>query len=106
MSFKGPIETPVTGNDYAGDQRDSLQALSQFYRALNSRDLDLMQQNWDNSAETARDNPLGGTKRGGFGRHTNVFSKPRAHIGLNSTITPCTRAATCSTWLGVSAVNS
>lgn len=64
MSFDDPIETPVTGNEYAGDQRDSLQALAQFYRALNSRDLELMQQNWANSVEAAMDNPLGGIKRG------------------------------------------
>jgi ketosteroid isomerase-like protein len=64
MSFISPIQTPVTGNDYAGDQRDPLQALAQFYRALNSRDLDLMQQNWANTAEAVMDNPLGGIKRG------------------------------------------
>src|SRR5215469_6076745 len=64
MSYKDPIETPVTGNDYKGDQRDSLQAPAQFYRALNSRDLELMQQNWANSADAAMDNPLGGIKRG------------------------------------------
>ena len=64
MSLNHPIQTPVSDNDYAGDQRDSLQALAQFYRALNSRDLELMQQNWANSAEAAMDNPLGGIKRG------------------------------------------
>jgi ketosteroid isomerase-like protein len=64
MSFSEPIQTPITGNDYTGNQRDSLQALAQFYRALNSRDLALMQQNWANSAEAAMDNPLGGIKRG------------------------------------------
>jgi ketosteroid isomerase-like protein len=41
-----------------------MQALAQFYRALNSRNLSLMQQNWANSAESAMDNPLGGIKRG------------------------------------------
>ena len=64
MNCNGPIQTPVTGRDYAGDQRDSLQALAQFYCALNSRDLDMMQQNWANSADAAMDNPLGGIKRG------------------------------------------
>jgi hypothetical protein len=39
-------------------------ALAQFCRALNTRDLDLMQQNWVNTAEAAMDNPLGGIKRG------------------------------------------
>jgi ketosteroid isomerase-like protein len=64
MSFSGPIQTPVTGNDYKGDQRNSLQALAQFYRALNSRDVELMEQNWTTSADAAMDNPLGGIKRG------------------------------------------
>jgi ketosteroid isomerase-like protein len=54
----------VTGREYNGDQREALQALAQFYRALNSRDIEMMQQNWANSAEVAMDNPLGGIKRG------------------------------------------
>ena len=64
MSFNGPIQTPVTANDWAGDQRDPLQPSPSFYRALNSRDLELMQQNWANSTKSAMDNPLGGVKRG------------------------------------------
>jgi ketosteroid isomerase-like protein len=64
MTSIEPIQIPVTGNEYAGDQADSRQALAQFYRALNSRDLRLMEQNWDNSHEAAMDNPLGGIKRG------------------------------------------
>jgi hypothetical protein len=35
-----------------------------FAAALNSRDLELMQQNWANSSDTVIDNPLGGIKRG------------------------------------------
>jgi len=58
------IEEPVTGNEEQTDVRDPLFALSQFYRALNSRDLALMEQNWDNSQDAAMDNPLGGIKRG------------------------------------------
>lgn len=58
------IQTPITGREYKGDQRDILQALAQFYLALNSRNIEMMQQNWANSAEIAMDNPLGGIKRG------------------------------------------
>lgn len=58
------IQTPVTGCEYNGDQREAMPALAQFYRALNSRDIEMMQQNWANSAEAAMDNPLGGIKRG------------------------------------------
>ena len=61
---KTPIQTPVTGREYHGDQREAMQALAQFYRALNARDIEMMQQNWGNSTEVAMDNPLGGIKRG------------------------------------------
>jgi hypothetical protein len=58
------IEEAITGNEDQTDVRDPLYALSQFYRALNTRDHALMEQNWDNSQEAAMDNPLGGIKRG------------------------------------------
>jgi ketosteroid isomerase-like protein len=64
MSIDRPIQTPITGREDSADQRQASQALAQFYRALNTRDLDLMQRNWANSAEAAMDNPLGGIKRG------------------------------------------
>src|SRR5437868_2808656 len=64
MNSESPIQTPITGSEYTGDQREATQALSQFYHALNSRDLGLIQQNWTNSADAAMDNPLGGIKRG------------------------------------------
>lgn len=59
-----PIETPVTGREYSGGQQEPMQALAQFYRALNERDIDMMRRNWINSGEAAMDNPLGGIKRG------------------------------------------
>jgi len=64
MRLTGPIQTAVTGSEYKGNQGETLQALAQFYRALNSRDIELMRQNWDNSAGASMDNPLGGIKRG------------------------------------------
>jgi ketosteroid isomerase-like protein len=64
MNFDYPIQTPVTGREKSDDPRAMAQALSQFYRALNSRDMELMQRNWLNSAESAMDNPLGEIKRG------------------------------------------
>jgi len=45
MISNATIQTPVTGREYTGDQRDALQALAQFYRALNARDIEMMQQN-------------------------------------------------------------
>jgi ketosteroid isomerase-like protein len=64
MSSRSPIQTPVTGREDATDQRQTAHALAQFYRALNSRDLPLMQENWADSVEAVMDNPLGGIKRG------------------------------------------
>lgn len=64
MRFNDPIQTPITGRENCDDQREARQALAQFYRALNARDLELMQLNWANSDESAMDNPLGGIKRG------------------------------------------
>lgn len=59
-----PVQSAVTGKEELGELSRPEQALAQFYRALNSRDLQMMQQNWDNSEEAAMDNPLGGIKRG------------------------------------------
>jgi ketosteroid isomerase-like protein len=58
------VQTPVTGAEDRGDHSQPLQALAQFYRALNARDIDMMAQNWEPSADAAMDNPLGGIKRG------------------------------------------
>ena len=41
-----------------------MQKLIDFYRAFNQRDMALMQQNWEQSAEASMSNPLGGVKRG------------------------------------------
>jgi ketosteroid isomerase-like protein len=59
-----PIQTPVTGREELQDASDPRRALSDFYRAINARDLALMEKNWDHSPEAAMDNPLGGIRRG------------------------------------------
>ena len=59
-----PIQQPVTGKGDLGDLTRPEQALAQFYKALNSRDLVLMEQNCDSSDAAAMDNPLGGISRG------------------------------------------
>jgi ketosteroid isomerase-like protein len=59
-----PIAEPITGKEQLGDLTEPTQALAQFYRGLNSRDLGLLAQNWDPSNEATMDNPLGGIKRG------------------------------------------
>jgi len=56
-------ETPITGREQLGELREPVQALAQFYRAFNDRDLALMEANWEASETVAMDNPLGGIKR-------------------------------------------
>ena len=58
------IQEPITGRELTTDSCEPLAALSEFYRALNNRDIALMEINWDGSDYTAMDNPLGGIKRG------------------------------------------
>lgn len=58
------IQEAITGSEQISDLRDPLHALGEFYRALNTRDLALMEGNWDNGNDAAMDNPLGGIKRG------------------------------------------
>ncbi len=58
------IQEPITGEEERGTLTEPAEALSQFYRAFNNRDLALMEQNWDASGEAVMANPLGGVKRG------------------------------------------
>jgi ketosteroid isomerase-like protein len=58
------IQKTITGHEDLGDLTQPIQALAQFYRAFNERDLALMAENWDTSLDVAMDNPLGGIKRG------------------------------------------
>jgi ketosteroid isomerase-like protein len=75
-----PIAEPITGREPAGDPGAPRSALAQFYRAFNSRDLALMEANWDSSPEVAMDNPLGGILRGWpeiRKVYERIFSAPR-----------------------------
>jgi len=64
MALAATIQQAITGEEELGDLSQPTQALAQFYRAFNLRDLALMQQNWDDSGEEAMANPLGGIRRG------------------------------------------
>jgi ketosteroid isomerase-like protein len=64
MSSQKPKKTPITGREDPGTLGEPEQALVQFYRAFNDRDLGLISENWQDSPEVAMDNPLGGIKRG------------------------------------------
>lgn len=55
---------PVTGKEDKNTLTPLLRALSEFYEALNSRDIEKMARNWIQTDEAVMDNPLGGIKRG------------------------------------------
>lgn len=74
-----PIQEPITGNEELGDLSRPQQALAQFYRAFNSRDLKMIDDNFAHSDEVAIDNPLGGIRRGADEPHKmyeGVFKSP------------------------------
>ncbi|MBI3755891.1 MAG: nuclear transport factor 2 family protein [Deltaproteobacteria bacterium] len=59
-----PEQLPITGREDKTKLSSYLQALSEFYNAFNSRNLEKMSQNWAQSDEITMDNPVGGIKRG------------------------------------------
>lgn len=74
-----PVEQPITGNEDLGDLSQPQQALAQFYKAFNSRDLAMIDDNFAASDEVAIDNPLGGIRRGADVPHKMyevVFKSP------------------------------
>ena len=62
-AFSSPLD-PITGYEDLRDLTHPRHALTQFYRAFNTRDLVLMRQNWSPSDDISMNNPLGGIKRG------------------------------------------
>ena len=54
----------ISGMESLSQPNPPLEKLIAFYRAFNQRDMALMQQNWEQSAEASMSNPLGGVKRG------------------------------------------
>lgn len=74
-----PVQDPITGGEDLGDLSQPKQALAQFYRAFNTRDLKMIDENFAHSDEVAIDNPLGGIKRGADEPHAMyqaVFKSP------------------------------
>ena len=74
-----PIQEPITGKEELGDLSQPQQALAQFYRAFNTRDLAMIDDNFAPSDEVAIDNPLGGIRRGAEVPHKMyevVFKSP------------------------------
>jgi ketosteroid isomerase-like protein len=74
-----PIQNSITGAEDLGDLSQPQQALAQFYRAFNTRDLKMIDDNFGQTDEVAIDNPLGGIRRGANEPHKmyeGVFKSP------------------------------
>ena len=74
-----PIQEPITGKEDLGDLSRPEQALAQFYKGFNSRDLALIDANFAPSDEVAIDKLLGGICRGADVPHKmyeTVFKNP------------------------------
>jgi hypothetical protein len=74
-----PVQEPITGKEDIGDLSQPQQALVPFYRAFNTRDLKMIDENFVHSDEVAIDNPLGGIRRGADEPHKmyeGVFKSP------------------------------
>lgn len=59
-----PVQHAITGKENQGELSSPYQALIQFYCAFNSRNLQMISENWAQSDAIAMDNPLGGINRG------------------------------------------
>lgn len=62
--MSAPLPAAVDGNETSLDPASPLAALSAFYRAFNSRDIEAMARNWHDDADASMNNPLGGIARG------------------------------------------
>lgn len=70
---------PITGSETIEKDTKPLNALIEFYRAFNNRDLKLINSNWINTDEASMSNPLGGVRRGWEaiqGVYSRIFSGP------------------------------
>ena len=54
----------ITGKEEKSLLSAPMKALSEFYEALNTRDMQKMASNWAQTDEAVMDNPVGGIKRG------------------------------------------
>lgn len=69
----------ITGGEPTSGQELPIDALSEFYRAFNDRDVDAMTRNWLSGDEPSMDNPIGGIRRGWpaiRGGYERLFSGP------------------------------
>ena len=77
---------PIVGLGAFRHKTDEIDALTCFYRAFNTRDLELMSEIWLNSDESIMVSPLGGIARGWPEIRTayeRIFSAARVEIELH-----------------------
>jgi len=98
------ITIPITGNESIEKDATPFNALVDFYRAFNTRDMTLMNSNWENSLEASMSNPLGGVRRGGERCRACIqkYSPGRLKSMWNSMIIRFIRRRKCSMLLGES----
>jgi SnoaL-like domain len=59
-----PVVEPVTGKEQNIDPTEPFGALAEYYRAFNSRSIQLMELNWSGCEDVSMASPLGGTQNG------------------------------------------
>lgn len=59
-----PVQDPVSGREPGRGDGSALDALADFYRAFNERDIAALEQNWAPGDLPSMDNPIGGIRRG------------------------------------------
>ena len=64
MATSHALRQPITGHDAGIPKSTALAALSAFYEAFNSRDLDALEKNWAEGSVPVMDNPIGGIRHG------------------------------------------
>lgn len=71
----------IDGKDLPSDSSE-IKALSKFYKAFNTKDVNLMEQSWLNTEEISMDNPIGGIRRGWseIGNGYNKIFKGKATV--------------------------
>ncbi len=69
------VSSPITGRESPENSASPYAALVQFYRAFNSRDIDLMANIWLQGDEASLSNPVGGGVRRGWEAIAALYSR-------------------------------
>jgi hypothetical protein len=67
LVHQSPVAEPVTGKEQNIDPTEPFGALAEYYRAFNSRSIQLMELNWSSCEDVSMASPLGGTQNGWTG---------------------------------------